>query len=437
MRVMYREGPEGTPFHTLLAEGLIYSSIVSSLCLAWEAPLYSYWWPQFTMPAFKIIESRWVKRLGIGEDLALIRVRVPWPLSTREVVLWAFELEHLEDDLIIVLIQSVPSSEILEERVHGFTADDIPNASPDIVRMDLVGGFALQRITDDQSYFRTITNLDIKLDFIPAWLINFVSRQLIGHGFRLYQKTLISISNGDGNSEVFRRIMASEPMYTHTQAELKCKKASGNDASVEVETMDISSMEKPVSHNGPGLLRDLELEKREEDRNAGIYVMKIGDEETSSGDFDVISSCAPENRHFVAINVDSEGNDYSGGQVDPEVKAALHLLDKMISFAHATSSTASSPHTQELENIPKPFQDLTSTVSTIKVVDERSDSFAEGHRFSKQRQVAGLEEVLQPSTGKAALHTTEICSGDAIDLARKPKFKNIGYWLCHLCCSKG
>lgn len=37
---------------------------------------------------------------------------------------------------------------------------------------------------------RTIGNLDIKLDFVPPSLINFISRQLIGSGFRFYKKVL-------------------------------------------------------------------------------------------------------------------------------------------------------------------------------------------------------------------------------------------------------
>lgn len=37
-------------------------------------------------------------------------------------------------------------------------------------------------------FCRTIANLDIKLDFVPPAFINFVSRQLIGSGFKLYKK---------------------------------------------------------------------------------------------------------------------------------------------------------------------------------------------------------------------------------------------------------
>lgn len=40
------------------------------------------------------------------------------------------------------------------------------------------------------TFCRTIANMDIKLDFVPPSLINFISRQLIGNGFKLYQKVI-------------------------------------------------------------------------------------------------------------------------------------------------------------------------------------------------------------------------------------------------------
>uniref|UniRef100_A0A2P2MCP4 Uncharacterized protein MANES_09G043100 n=2 Tax=Rhizophora mucronata TaxID=61149 RepID=A0A2P2MCP4_RHIMU len=52
-------------------------------------------------------------------------------------------------------------------------------------------------MTSEQSYFRTIANIDMKLDFVPPFLINFISRQLIGSGFRLYQKVVTSLSKYD------------------------------------------------------------------------------------------------------------------------------------------------------------------------------------------------------------------------------------------------
>lgn len=79
---------------------------------------------------------------------------------------------------------------------HGFTNNGIPEAK-DVLRIDMVGGFALQKVNNERSNFRTIANMDMKLDFVLPSLINFISRQLVGNGFRLYQKTVASVSNRD------------------------------------------------------------------------------------------------------------------------------------------------------------------------------------------------------------------------------------------------
>jgi hypothetical protein len=43
LRVMYREGPEGTPYHSLCMDGLINGPMATALCVGWEAPLYKQW----------------------------------------------------------------------------------------------------------------------------------------------------------------------------------------------------------------------------------------------------------------------------------------------------------------------------------------------------------------------------------------------------------
>ncbi|KAH9737869.1 polyketide cyclase/dehydrase/lipid transport superfamily protein [Citrus sinensis] len=140
-RVMYREGPHGTPFHSLLVEGYV------------EAPLDVY-------------------------------------MSKFNTLLQISDLKSID------------------KSTHGFTSDGIPEAK-DVVRVDLVGGFALQKVTEERSYFRTIANMDIKLDFVPPSLINFISRQLIGNGFKLYQKAVVSVST---YNEDYRRPLEG-PLY--------------------------------------------------------------------------------------------------------------------------------------------------------------------------------------------------------------------------------
>ncbi|XP_054813573.1 uncharacterized protein LOC129314232 [Prosopis cineraria] len=214
-RVMYREGPEGTPFHTLLAEGYVDGPVDVCLCMSWETPLYKKWWPQFTVPTFKILVSDCLQRARIGEQLSLVRVKLSWPLSTREAVMHYYLFEYFQDDLIVVIINTIPDSKSFDGLLYGFNNEAIPEAT-DVVRIDVVGGFALQKVTSERSYFRTIANMDIKLDIVPPSLINFISRQLIGSGFRLYQKSVASMMDHD---EAFIKAL-EEPLYSRLREAL-------------------------------------------------------------------------------------------------------------------------------------------------------------------------------------------------------------------------
>ncbi|KAG5151100.1 hypothetical protein JHK84_027572 [Glycine max] len=195
-RVMYREGQEGTPFHTMLVEGFVDGPVDVCLCISWETYLYKKWWPQSTIPTFKILSAECLQKARIGEQLSLVRVKVSWPLSLREAIVHYYLFEYFQDDLVVVLTNSVSDSKNVTETLCGFNSEAIPEAK-DVVRIDLVGGFALQKVTSERSYFRTIANMDIKLNFVPPSLINFISRQLIGNGFRLYQKTVSSMMSHD------------------------------------------------------------------------------------------------------------------------------------------------------------------------------------------------------------------------------------------------
>ncbi|XP_039042239.1 uncharacterized protein LOC120181099 isoform X2 [Hibiscus syriacus] len=193
---MYREGPHGTPFHTLLVEGYVDGPLDVCLCISWESALYKKWWPQSSFPPFKVTSSTCVRKIRIGEQIALVRVKVAWPLSAREALVHFFSFEYFQDDLIVILMNTISDVSSIDRATHGFTNHGIPEAK-DVVRIDVVGGFALQKVNNERSYFRTIANMDMKLDFVPPSLINFIARQLIGNGFRLYQKTVASVTKTD------------------------------------------------------------------------------------------------------------------------------------------------------------------------------------------------------------------------------------------------
>ncbi|XP_047163401.1 uncharacterized protein LOC124833068 [Vigna umbellata] len=215
-RVMYREGPEGTPFHTMLVEGFVDGPVDACLCISWETYLYKKWWPQSTVPTFKILSTECLQKVGIGEQLSLVRMKVSWPLSTREAIVHYYLFEYFQDDLIVVLTNSVSDSKNATDTLYGFNNEVIPEAN-DVVRIDLVGGFALQKVTSERSYFRTIANMDVKLDFVPPSLINFISRQLIGNGFRLFQKAVSSMTN-HGKGEFNKAL--GDPLYVRIREAL-------------------------------------------------------------------------------------------------------------------------------------------------------------------------------------------------------------------------
>ncbi|KAI4300600.1 hypothetical protein L6164_033957 [Bauhinia variegata] len=234
-RVMYREGLEGTPFHTLLVEGYVDGPVDVCLCLSWETPLYKKWWPQITIPSFKIILSETLQKVQIGEQMSIVRVNC-WPISTREAILHYYLFEYFQDDLTVVLLNTVPEPKSINGIVHGFNNEAIPEAKH-AVRIDVVGGFALQKVTAERSYFRTIATLDLKLDFVPPSLINFISRQLIGSGFRLYQKAVASKMNLD---TAFSKAIG-DPLYARIRESL----------------YDISGSKRAM--NGEELMQDIKI----------------------------------------------------------------------------------------------------------------------------------------------------------------------------------
>ncbi|XP_050383430.1 uncharacterized protein LOC126800174 isoform X2 [Argentina anserina] len=248
-RVMYREGIQGSPFHTLLVEGYVDGPVDVCLCISCEAELYYKWWPQSKIPTFKILSGKCLQRVGIGEQISVVRMKIPWPLSAREAVVHYFVFEYYEDDLIVVLLNTISDFEGIE----GDLKNEATDIAKDVVRIDVVGGFALQKVTDDRSYFRTIANMDIKMDLMPPSLINFVSRQLIGNGFRLYQKVVSSKLNRD---EDYSKALGG-PLYSRIREALSSLNKSNRPLGGEKLYLDASNLSE--KHPTTDKINDMKL----------------------------------------------------------------------------------------------------------------------------------------------------------------------------------
>ncbi|KAG5583176.1 hypothetical protein H5410_053803 [Solanum commersonii] len=313
IRVMYREGPEGTPYHTLLAEGYVDGPLDVCLCISWEAELYKKWWPQTTLPTFKIATSQCLQKVRTGEQICLVRMKLSRPLSAREAVVHLFAFEFFQDGLIVVVANTISDLDSVDRSTHSYSKDEIPNVQ-DVVRVDLVGGFALQKVTDNRSYFRTIGNLDIKLDFIPSALINFVARQLIGGGFKLYKKEVASVAKGD---EDFSKAL-KDPLYARIREALYSDK-------IPLELQDMRKNAVPL---------DEETRRKNDekcpDQKAHCEIELIEDEDCEKMEY---QSQDDRNIHDSPVNqlVQKPRKNENVG-VSPEVKQALRTLDKAISI---------------------------------------------------------------------------------------------------------
>ncbi|GKV01347.1 hypothetical protein SLEP1_g13904 [Rubroshorea leprosula] len=277
-------------------------------------------------------------------------MKVAWPLSAREALVHYFLFEYFEGDLIVCLLNSISDVRSIDKSTHGFTKDGIPEAT-DVVRIDLVGGFALQKVTTERSYFRTIGNMDVKLEFVPPSLINFISRQLIGNGFRLYQKAVASVSNYDEdyskvlNDPLYARIR--EALYTIKEShntlegqELKNEARIHNDEHFIKETLDVTGnmkqevhvnahIDEPSPDIANGTKRsfgEIEEEENEESTFVDGEIEEKGEESTNV-------ECQAIEKSLASIPADkNQVNNKRNICIRPEVQQALGTLEKAISI---------------------------------------------------------------------------------------------------------
>ncbi|KAL0917265.1 hypothetical protein M5K25_012315 [Dendrobium thyrsiflorum] len=321
LRVMYCEGPHGSPFHTLLAEGFADGPMDVCLCVSWESTLYKKWWPQYNVPTFKIIASLCLQKVRIGEEISLIRVKVPWPVSDREAVVHYFEIEYFKEDLILVLIKTLSDTEYIDADTHGFNGDGIPQAK-DTIRIDLVGGFVLQKVESNRCYFRAIFNFDIKLELIPPSLINFISRQLLGNGHKLYQKAVGSVATIDEDY----RLALQGPLYVRIRQQLH----TGIRPATSSEDMEKEKLAFLDEHKADAPAKDNVIKTR-------TLVPEITEEDTEP-------RVDTEAKNHIANG--SSGNMVANKQgistkekasISPEVEHALEILDQVISMVRGQS----------------------------------------------------------------------------------------------------
>ncbi|CAI5457880.1 unnamed protein product [Closterium sp. Yama58-4] len=230
-RVLYRKGPEGTPLHEICLEGIIHGPLDTLLAVVWEVPFFKDWWPQFSVPPFKVLESKFAHRIAPGLELSYLQFRSPWPFATRELLFFAFMVHDTATGLFVASVHSPPDDiSHMDPETAPLHPSAIPPVASGCVRMTVGGGFAGQDLGGGRCYFRGACTLDMKFDLMPPWLINFVARQLAGSGFHLLchevdtivKATAATAAAGGVKSlkcdkkkgrGAFQQLLASDPVY--------------------------------------------------------------------------------------------------------------------------------------------------------------------------------------------------------------------------------
>ncbi|KAL9261540.1 hypothetical protein AKJ16_DCAP19494 [Drosera capensis] len=210
-RSMYREGPSGTPVHTFFVDGYV------------DAPLDSCMFPE---SRFHKVTVDYFKKIGHGEQLSLLRLKLAWPLSDREILLHHSVLEHYEDDLVVLLM----NSEEFCKETDGFTNDEIPKPTK-ALRIDLFGGIVFQKVSETKTFLRLILNADLKINFVPQAVVNFITGKLLGTAFKLYDKWVTKISQEEGNGSRIMENPICERIRDALYPNRSPNKAMGTDVS--------------------------------------------------------------------------------------------------------------------------------------------------------------------------------------------------------------
>lgn len=242
------------------------------------------------------------------------RVKVPWPVSDREAVLHYFEIEYLKEDLILILIKTISDTGHIDADTHGFSGDGIPQAK-DTIRIDLVGGCVLQKVESNRCYFRAIFNFDIKLEFIPASLINFISRQLIGNGHKLYQKAVGSVATIDEDYQ----LALQGPLYVRIRQHLQM----GSRPATSLEGLEKEKLAFLDENKADALVKDNVIKSR-------TSVSEITEEDTEQW------ADAEGNKHIPNSKQCISSNEKAS--ISPEVEHALDILDQVISIIRGQSN---------------------------------------------------------------------------------------------------
>jgi hypothetical protein len=147
VQVFYRN-ENSTPVHSIKMQGIIDSPALNLMAVMNEHTLYDTWIPLLR-------EVQLVKHISRYRKVIYLSAYLPWPISSRDALLYGYGVDNLEEDRAVIMIRSVGEGDLEPALVPPVKSH---------VRVDIHStGVLIQPISQARTRVVMMTNVDPKV----------------------------------------------------------------------------------------------------------------------------------------------------------------------------------------------------------------------------------------------------------------------------------
>lgn len=205
-KVWYRR-EIGASTHSIQLSGTIRAPLVNIAALLYESDLYhELFWYVTSSACIPVDHQSDFKRA------AHITAFAPWPLCNRDVTLYSYAVDALDEEGeggVIVISRSAREGDPVEQ---------IPSPAARVVRADVHNsGFELRPVSPGVTTVRFLYNIDPCFNFLPMPVVNWAARTLCRWSLRMLEARARDL---DVISPEYQRRVASSPVYDRIRTRL-------------------------------------------------------------------------------------------------------------------------------------------------------------------------------------------------------------------------
>jgi len=231
--VHYRN-EEGSPIHSVkthtILEGVDATGFVRICSLFLESDLFPLWAPGNIIESSEVLASPSKFRQIIHQKLNFGKFS---PVSPRDAIVEGRGYHLADDNAVLILATTIVESPYCA----------VPPKSKSRVRIDLQQAFYIQLLPGNRVLFRQISHDDIKLRFMPAFVMNWISQGAMPVGFI---HSLKSVLGRYESTEFHQRMQQRRDLYGDIEERVHKELVS----KVSDSRMDTRDTESDISESG-------------------------------------------------------------------------------------------------------------------------------------------------------------------------------------------